>query len=114
MNLQEEIIDKILDYIEEILFTERFKKNKTELLFKSAMMRCRHYGIICGSDMPEEVDKGEAMNIYKILYECKCCKYHTMGKPDMDLFNIGYCPPYGDDVVPYGACMRYYHRREPK
>lgn len=114
MNLPKEIIDKILDYREEILCRERFKKNKKELLFKSALKICKHYGIICGSDMPEEVDKGEAMNIYKILYECKCCKYHTMGKPDMDLFNIGYCPPYGDDVVPYGTSMRCYHRKNSK
>jgi hypothetical protein len=111
MNLPQELIDKILDYREEILFKERFKKNKPKLLFNSAMARCDHYGIICGSDMPEEVDKEEAMNIYKILYECKCCKYHTMGKPHMHLFDIGYCPPYGDNIIPY---YNRYHSKETK
>lgn len=96
MNFPIEIIDKILDYREELLWTDRFNNDRNDILFKSAMMRCNYYGIDCGSDMPDEIDKDEALMIYKTLYNCKCCKYHSVKKPPPYLFVNGYCPPYYD------------------
>lgn len=94
MNLPIELVNKILDYRGEILHRENINKCKKELLFKSSMWICNHYGIECGYDMPDEIDKNEAINIYKNLLNCNCCESHNFYKPPLNLFEWGYCPPY--------------------
>ena len=43
MNLPNELIDKILDYREQILWKKRFNNMKKDILFNAAMKRCDYY-----------------------------------------------------------------------
>jgi len=95
MNLPIELVYKILDYRSELLWKESIDKCKDGLLLGSAMKICNYYySMLYEYEMPDEIDRNEAINIYKNLLNCNCCESHSFYKPPLHLFEWGYCPPY--------------------
>ena len=92
INLPQDCINIILDYLASLVHRENFNKIKDDLLIQAAIKR---FSTDFHDPFDVEImDRDEAFKLINILYNCNCCLRHQKRKPGPKSFTNYFVPPY--------------------